>query len=236
MQIICYNGIMLTIVCGEDTTASRNHYQKLKKHYASNGYEVVQVPKADLETIRSVTTETESLFSPKRAFFSEHLVKFLKKSKNKATLQEIQDIMKRDIHWYDWEQYQAREITNPKGATIKEFKPPHSIFQLLEICVPGNREQFLLLTAQLVQTVEEGFIYTMLWKHVRNLLIVKSGVPNSVVPAWQKFKLTAQAQRWPQEKLVGFYEGLARIDMTIKTSANPYGIKKSLDILACYYL
>lgn len=227
---------MLTIVCGEDTSASRDHYQKLKKHYTENGYEVVNIPKADLETIRTYTTETESLFSPKRAFFSEHLVKFLKKSKNKTTLQEIQDIMKSDIHWYDWEQYQAREITNPKGATMKEFKPPQSIFMLLDICVPGNREQFITMTAQLAQTVEDGFIYTMLWKHIRNLVIVKSGVPSTTVPAWQKLKLMAQAQRWQQDKLVGFYEGLARIDQTIKTSSNPYGIKKSLDILACYYL
>ena len=226
---------MLTIICGEDTIASRQHFQKIKDEYKTRGYEICLIQKADPETLRIQTSEMDSLFSLKRAFFSEHLVKYLKRSKSKEVLAQIQEIMKSDIEWYDWEQYQAREIANPKGATIKEFKPASSIFQLLDECYPGNLKQFINNMNYVLETQEDGFIYAMLCKHIRGLIQVKSGGGASISP-WQRGKLMTQARLWPEEKLIAFYEGLGRIDVSVKTSASPYGIKKSLDILASYLL
>lgn len=227
---------MLTIICGEDTIASRQYFQKIKEDYKTKGYEICLISKADSETIRIETSEMDSLFSPKRAFFSEHLVKYLKRSKSKEVLAEIQAVMKTDIEWFDWEQYQAREIANPKGATIKEFKPSSSIFKLLDECYPGNLKQFMTDSAAVLETQEDGFIYAMLCKHIRGLILAKSGsLPSSTSP-WQRGKLSTLARLWPEDKLIAFYEGLGRIDVSVKTSSSPYGIKKSLDILACYLL
>lgn len=227
---------MLTIICGEDTMASRQHFQKLKDQYKTEGYELCLIQKADPETLRIQTSETNSLFSEKRTFFSEHLVKFLKRSKSKEVLAQIQTIMKSDIIWLDWEQYSAREITNPKGATIKEFKPSSSIFKLLDECYPGNLKQFMNDTAAVLESQEDGFIYAMLCKHIRGLILAKANSLPANTSPWQRGKLSTLARLWPEEKLIAFYEGLSRIDVSVKTSSSPYGIKKSLDILSCYLL
>lgn len=227
---------MLTIVCGEDTIVSRQYFQKLKDQYKSKGYEVCLIQKADPETLRIQTSETNSLFSEKRVFFSEHLVKFLKRSKSKEVLAQIQTIMKSDIEWIDWEQYSAREISNPKGATIKELKPSSSIFKLLDECYPGNLKQFMNDMNAVLESQEDGFIYAMLCKHIRSLVLAKADGLSTATSPWQKSKLSSQARLWTDDKLIAFYEGLARIDISVKTSSSPYGIKKSLDILACYLL
>ena len=228
---------MLTIVCGEDTISSRKHFQNLKAEYKSKGFEIKILPDVRLETIREQLTETSSLFTSQRVFFSENLVKQLKLKRNKASLEELDKIIKiKDIAWYDWETYTAREITNPKSAQIKEFKASTSIFKLLDECYPGNLKQFLGDMTQVLQSEEDGFIYAMLCKHIRTLILAKSNSLPPSTPPSQRGKLKSQAALWTLDKLISFYDGLARIDISVKTSANPYGIKKSLDIMACYLL
>jgi hypothetical protein len=56
------------------------------------------------------------------------------------------------------------------------------------------------------------------------------------VASWQAGKLSKQASYWKEGKLEAFYDGLARIDVSIKTSSNIHGLGKSLDILFCYFL
>lgn len=228
---------MLTIICGEDTRASRKHFQSIKEQYVANGFEIVNLSGVQYEMLREQMTESASLFQPKRAFFSEGLVKSLKLKRSKEMLSKI-DTLVHDKHitWFDWETYSAREITNPKTAKIQEFKVAASIFNLLDECYPGNMKHFITQMNVLLDTEEDGFIYAMLCKHIRGLILAKTNsLPGNTSP-WARKKMTTQAALWPYEKLVSFYEGLARLDVSIKTSNNPHGIKKSIDILACYLL
>jgi hypothetical protein len=54
--------------------------------------------------------------------------------------------------------------------------------------------------------------------------------------SWQIGKLANQAKYWKEENLINFYQGLHRIDINSKTGGTPFTVKKSLEILACYYL
>ena len=56
------------------------------------------------------------------------------------------------------------------------------------------------------------------------------------IQKWQLWKLESQAKLWKKKNLEEFYHGLHKIDIALKTSKNPYSVKKSLDILACYFL
>ncbi|MEK7177644.1 MAG: hypothetical protein AAB705_02350, partial [Patescibacteria group bacterium] len=72
--------------------------------------------------------------------------------------------------------------------------------------------------------------------HMRNILLVKMGDNIPKLMSWQIGKLSNQAKYWDEKNLINFYQGLHRIDVNSKTNGTPFTVKKSLDILACYYL
>ncbi|MFN4212943.1 MAG: hypothetical protein ACK4FL_03215 [Microgenomates group bacterium] len=215
---------MLTIICGEDTVASRDYFNKLKADFQNNGYQTSYILPHDLRQISMAQIHTPTLFNQKTAYFSENLLaKFKEKNLPEATI-------------IDWEEKSLYELKIPKGAVVKEFKPPNSLFKLLDACYPGNSKTFLTILHQLPDKIEDGFIFFMLAKQIRNLLLIKMDQKITNLPSWQLTKLKFQARRWSTEKLLAFSEGLYRIDVSTKTSTNPFDIRKSLDILACYFL
>jgi len=235
---------MLTIVCGEDSVASRGHVSVLAASYREKGYDVTLIEPPQVKDILSWLADSPGLFVSKRIYLTERLEKTLpRKSKKKATvpsadpyavLEEIAG--NKEIILVDWEPDKAgRELKLIKMATVKEFKPDTNVFKLCESCYPGNKDNFISSLGKLVETNDGMFVYLMLARHIRMLLLAQENkLPASV--AWQKYKLSAQASRWKQDKLVSFYEGLYRLDLSVKTGTNPYGAAHSLDILACHYL
>lgn len=228
---------MLTIVCGEDQISSRNYYQKLRSGHISRGHEVVDISKQNFDQLSRVILEKPSLFANQQAFFSEHLVKHIKKHKSKSLLEEIDRLISdKTITWIDWESYSGREITNPKKANIQDFKLPLSIFNFLESIYPSNLENVSLQLKKLSETLDEGFIFTMTCRHIRQMIICTTQNGINVIPPWQYRKLKEQAVLWDTQKLVSFYSGLARLDSSIKTSSNAFGILKSLEVLLLYFI
>ena len=118
---------------------------------------------------------------------------------------------------------------------FKECKPEKSIFQLLDACYPGNLKEFMNAMNVVNASQDASFIYAMLCKHVRNIILAKENALGNMSP-WQKQGLYKLGKMWEMNKLIGFYEGLARIDIALKTGGSPYDVRKSLDILVCYYL
>lgn len=229
---------MLITVCGEDTIASRNYVNTLKQQYKSKEYEIKNIPSKEvLEVIKSGANSL-SLFEQKRVFFIEGFNTYISRIKDKNVLKGIEEIStNKDIEIVNWEEGKSsRDIKTKLLGTVKEFKPDKSIFSLLDTCYPGNLQTFIQVLNQVTETQDEGFAYAMLCKHIRTLILAGSDAVPSSVPSWQKYKLIGQAKKWDLEKLTSFYDGLAKIDVSLKTSNNIYGIKKSLELLACYYL
>ncbi|MEN9328393.1 MAG: hypothetical protein RI947_1201 [Candidatus Parcubacteria bacterium] len=229
---------MLQIICGEDVTASRTYFQQLKTEYKKKGYEIKLVPMSEVEELPKWILESPSLFAPQILYVTENLVRKLKQKKSKELYSRIDEAgAAADVFWIDWENdLTSRDITTLKNHKIKEFKPAESIFGYLDKCYPGNLQGFVESGEKLLDTVEEGFIFAMLSKHIRTLLLIQNNAAPKTIQAWQAGRLRSQVARWKPDKLIAFYEGLARIDVSLKTSSNMHGIKKSVDILACYYL
>ncbi|QQG43883.1 MAG: hypothetical protein HYW86_03355 [Candidatus Roizmanbacteria bacterium] len=228
---------MITIICGEDTVASRNYFQELKNKYSQKGFEIKDIASKDIpEAIKS--DQTVSLFSSKIIFFIANLNSFLSKSANKELLETFEDLAKsKDVEIVDWEEDKGlRDIKIARLGKLKEFKPQKNIFQLLDALCPGNKTKFIELLNTVSEKSEDLFIFTMLARHTRSLILAHIGEFTSKIQLWQKGKLVSQTRRWQIEKLLAFYEGLFRIDLSTKTSSNVYGIKHSIEILACYYL
>jgi DNA polymerase III delta subunit len=229
---------MLTIVCGEDSISSFNYYSSLKQSYLEKEYEITNISSADLDNITSWMGESQSLFASKQVFFTQNVNKKLSKKLNLKINKVIEDLIKnKKIELFSWEEETSlRFLKFPKGAVIKEFKPSESIFKLQDSLFPGNLKGFLELLFRLEKSVDENFIFIMLIRHLRNLILVKTNQSDTKLQKWQIYKLKNQAAKWDADNLINFYNSLYKIEVNQKTSTNPYSVKKSIDILACYYL
>ncbi len=228
---------MITVICGEDLVSSRNYYSDLKNKYREKNYEIKEILLAQIEEIQKGLGESLSLFSEKIIFFVQNLNKLI--SRKNATIIRIIDTLAKNkkIEIIDWEEgIGARYLKFPKTVTIKDFKPSQTIFKLLDSCYPSNKKNFINQINNLTDKVEDGFIFYMLTRHIRTLLIIKSGEKPSGMFDWQLYKLKKQASFWSLEKLILFYENLHRIDLINKTSKNPFSVRSSLDLLAYYLL
>lgn len=231
---------MLTVICGEDVIASRQYLQSLKENYKKKNYFIQTIAPNQIEEVYKNTEGVISLFGQPKAYIVQNLSTKYSKRSSPALAKIIEELAtNKEIVIIDWEEEKSAYLltTLKKIATeFKEFKPQKTIFQLLDACYPNNRKDFLKSLQVVNQTQEPTFIFAMLCKHIRNLILAKENVLDSKISPWQKTNLSKQAQLWNVDKLISFYEGLARIDISIKTSATPFDLKESLDILACYYL
>lgn len=228
---------MLTIICGEDSVTSRNYFLAQEEIFRQKNFEIVNIEYSQVLELDDSQASSSSLFDQKRIYFTSSLNKKVLKKLNIKTEKTIKDIIaSKEIKLFDWEEETtSRNLKSIKGIIVKEFKPNQNIFKLLDLCYPGNLKAFINSLNILSESTEDIFIFIMLSRHMRNILITKLGERLPKLASWQMAKLSSQAKYWHLENLINFYQGLHRIDVNSKTSG-PYSIKKSLDILACYYL
>lgn len=227
---------MLTIICGEDTVSSRNYLISLRRQYAAKNFGITNIHPSEIESLTRWLGESQSLFSEKKVFFSESLNRHIRRD-NKKVLDEIKKIARlKEVELIDWESVSAWELKIGKIGSVKEFKPKDSIFKLLDSLYPTNKREFILLLGSVAENQDPHFIFTMLVRHVRTLILVKDHVPPSRLQSWQIRKLQFQSGFWKLENLILFYESLLKIEISEKTGSTPYSLKDSLAILACHFL
>lgn len=229
---------MLLTVCGEDVISAREYLVKLKNDYKAKEFILQSISPKDIEENYKNDMSSTGLFAQNKAYFVDGLNSYIAKLKSAPVLEILKKIADDpNIHLINWEEGKSsRDIKVKLLGTVKEFKPEKSIFTLLDTCYPQNLQTFIRTLNSVASTQDEGFIFAMLTRHVRTLILAHIGHLPATVQAWQRGKLTSQAKRWDIDKLVSFYEGLAKIDYGLKTSTNIYGYQKSIELLACYFL
>ncbi|NTU73406.1 hypothetical protein HGB07_04530 [Candidatus Roizmanbacteria bacterium] len=230
---------MLTIICGEDEVGSRAYVNDLKKHYASKGYDMYEVGPRDIGSILNDDLGASSLFGSQSVYITSGLNSLIgRKKTNNEFLQQLDQLsVDQDKIVIDWEEgVSLRDIKIKNVTAIKEFKPSQTIFALLDSCYPGNKALFITMLSAVGSSQEEGFIFIMLARHIRQLLLAAYDALPVNTPPWQKNKLKSLAGKWSKPKLLQMYHGLARLDQGLKTSTNTYGYIKAIEILACYCL
>lgn len=226
---------MLTIICGEDNVASRAFLQDTIATYRKKNYEILRITPEQLYEIPQEHSEGLSLFGLKKAYVVENLNKSLKRDKSDKLLKTLSNLEDTDL--VVWEDGTAkRELKLQKAGVIKEFKPSDNIFKLLDSCYQKNLRLFLTMLDELVTAQNEMFVFIMLQRHIRNLALVSLGNPPASLQSWQIGKLREQASSWDKNLLVDFYEKLINLEIGLKKGSNPYSLKKSIEILVCYYL
>jgi len=228
---------MITVVCGEDTVASRDYYFELKKKYRKVDIETAEINPGQIQEVNKWLADSFSLFSSKKVFFTQNLNRKIGR-RGDTIFRNIESLIKNKyVQLVNWEEGKSsKELKFPQGALIKEFKPNQTIFKLIDSCYPGNFKVFISQLNNLPEKTEDGFVFYMICRQIRNLIIVKSGKKPSKMLDWQYWKLKKLAQLWTVDKLITFYEGLQRIDTITKTGKNPFSIISSIDILTYHII
>lgn len=229
---------MITIVCGEDNVASREYFIELQNKYRKEGCEIESINTEGLKELQGTEQQSQNLFGFKRVFSIENLNKHLGRRKGdelSALLTKVDQ--NKHIVLLSWEDsVSARELKTGKLGTIKEFKPPQNVFKLLEACYPSNLASFIHILDQITTPRSEMFVYIMLTRHLRTLLLASEGEVSPRLAPWQRSRILSQVGRWKKESLQTYYQKLIGIDFALKSGHNLYGVKKSIEMLSSYYI
>jgi hypothetical protein len=182
-----------------------------------------------------------TLFSPTVVYTASQLNKQLGRKSAKDSYWIALEELANDSHTsiIVWERdVPKRSVRYSSVSAIKihESKPSASIFSLIAQCSPGNKQTFLKELHSFCDKTNEMFVYIMLLRHIRSLLMLIHDPASVKLPPWQLSTLKHDAARWKGHNIETFYEKLIGIEFGLKTGTNAYTIKQSIDILACYYL
>jgi len=222
----------LLVFHGDNTALSRSLLQKALELDRSAGREIRQLDGTKLlaKDLSSILS-TSSLFS-QESLVIENLLSRLRSKEKDLCLSLIASYSgpKNLILWDKKGITKAVLAKLGKDAKLSESKSPQLLFTFLETIVPGGAKRALTLLHELALSTEDILIFTMLSRHVGNLILADSGSNLKFAP-WQIGKLKSQAKTWTEAQLTAFHDTLISIDQQIKTGATKLSYLDHLDIL-----
>ena len=227
---------MITVVCGEDNSASRLYFVNEIVNFKSKGYEAKQIAPEEIKYLES-GYEDYTLFGSRTIYTNENIQKAY--TRNKTKLNDLLNTLSKNkelniLIWVDSVSKRDLGITAP--INVKEFRPDKNIFKLLESCYPTNLKNFVYTLNEIKTKNNEFFIFLMLSRHIKKLLLYQLGIKQSNIQQWQEIKINQQQKNWKKEKLIDYYDKLIGIDSMIKLGKSPYGMFAYIETLSAYYL
>src|SRR3990167_1788785 len=96
---------MLTIICGEDSIASRNYFLEQEKILREKDFEIINIDYRQVLELDESQASSASLFSQKRVYFTSNLNKKVLKKLNVKTERKIKEIIASiGIQLFNWEE------------------------------------------------------------------------------------------------------------------------------------
>lgn len=222
----------IIILHGDNTVASRNELATIRTQAKKNQSECITVPTkkitpAELEVLLGET----DLFGTKKTLIIEELHS-LPKSKRKTEL--ITLLTQPSQHTLVlWEKrLLTKTMLKPfSGALVHEFKMSNVLFNWLDLF--GRSEQknkALSLLQEAVKKDGEYLCFVMLIRHIRLLLLAKTG-GTIKGPPFMVSKYASQAKLFSQQQLLDLHTKLVEIDEQSKTSSSSLKLQSQLDLL-----
>lgn len=221
---------MKIILHGENIVASRNALHEIRNKH--RGETVILSGKTVSLGDLKQATESLSILSDNRLVIIENL--YGRPSKKELTqFLSYLTTFKTEFNIVLWE---AKEITAaslrkiPSSWEIKSFTLPKVMFAFLESISPVNNQQMLKLIKDLRKTSSNEFIYLMIVRQIRLLLLAKEKALGGM-PSWMIGKFIRQADRFTREQLLDIYKKLLIMDIGQKTGIAPFELGSELDLL-----
>jgi DNA polymerase III delta subunit len=202
----------IVIVNGDDITASRQRYYQIISSVKKRGWEINKYE--DDNTSLSEILNSQSLFG------SQILV-----------VSEFSNILDSDLKWlksnhsslnsmllvYSKKKLSKTQTNKFPQAKVEEFNLPVVLFKFLDSLYPGNSKQTIQLLTELLEQTEIEFVFIMLARQFRDLLLVSQNPNTTVYPSWRTGKLKSQASKFRDNQLKQVISYLAKLDLQIKT-------------------
>ena len=226
---------MITIVCGEDSAASRTYFSEKINEFKLKGIELVNIAPDDLIGLLHGYAD-RTLFGSTTVYTLQNLYKaFARKRKDLNNV--LDQLSTKDLTIIIWEDgISKRDMGITAKIYIKEFRPEKNIFKLLESCYPNNLKEFVYTLQKVRNKTNDFFVFIMLTRHIKKLLLYQLGVKPSNLASWQEAKLYNQLKTWPNDKLLDFYDKLILFDVLTKKGRTPYSIFSYIETLSAYYI
>lgn len=221
------------VYAGEDIVSSRkaflDHLQSLKN-------DDFLVEKQEGKTLNAELLEnllgSRTLFGEKKALAID---RFLSQPKSKDKEEILKKILSFEnalvLFWESKDFSRSEQQKYPQEFVFKNFKLPSVLFKFLDSLAPGKSNLNLSLYRQTVSQSDANFVFLMLVRQIRLLLLAKDKKDRLKLAPWQKAKLKNQASLYEEEKLLEIYQKLLQIDYEQKTSSTAYSLKDQLELL-----
>lgn len=219
------------IFSGEDVASSRKAYVDQIELFKKQNLEIDHIPAKEInEELMENIFGGINLFGLSRAIATEN---FFSGQKSKTKDQALEKILSFPqsvlISWEEKEFTKAASIKLGKDFIVKNFDLPKVLWKFLDDLSPKNKTQNLQMLHRIILTLEPHFIFSMIIRQFRLLILAVDGEVDSL-PSWQRGKLASQAKEFGREKLIKVYRTLLEIDTKQKTSSSPFDLSSELDL------
>lgn len=227
---------MITLIYGEDITASRNHYFELRQLATEPiTLDGATVSPTDLQQ----TLSGDDLFGTSRNIFIENLISKRKSAKEIEILQNVLITAKTNIVLWESKELTKKQIDGFEKATVRQFKIPSIIFTFVDALQPNNGKKLLELYHEILQNKDPEFVLVMLQRQIRMLLALQDAGTEQIsevsrIAPWQRGKLERQARMFTQEELLILHAKLFTLEKNMKTGQLSQSLENEIDFLLVY--
>ena len=223
---------MIYLIHGDHQSKSREFLNQKVQGFKKENREIIRLSEnLTLELIKQAL-ESHSLFGKEKAVIIENL--FSKKSnKDKKIIDYLlkEKNIKPTLVIWETKQIDGRRFKKTSSSWQKIlFKTPRVIFKFLESLKTRSPAQVLGLLKESLAKNEPEFIFYMLIRQARLLLLAKDNHLQKMAP-WQKANLARQAEKFTPEELIKLHKKLLEIDTKIKTGKTLMPLGYHLDLL-----
>ncbi len=223
---------MITLLHGDYIEASRNELHRIKEKAGAKEVRVIDGRNIELSSLTQ-SLESSSLFGGDLLVIIERLFGRIGKSLKK--IEEIAAIIIRNSELADIVIWEEKEVGTTvikqlgKDISVRLFKLPVLIFQLLDGIKKGNAKQCLTLFSQITTTDAPELVHAMIVKRIRQMIQISDGVNPEGVTSWQLGRLTTQTKSFTMGELLDLYARLHAAEVSIKTGASPFSMAAHIE-------
>ncbi len=231
---------MLTIFSGDNSVASRDSFSKAKSMIEAEGSFVNETDASNIiDIFQSGGSGAFDLFAGRPVYTTTNLIKVLKKKLARNAKAKIRELASDpNIEILDWEDSSAYDlgIDKDKFEFVKDHKLSSSTFTLLPKLKPKNASIILSELQNLTSHQPIEVTMAMILRHVRTMLVVKSGKVMRENPYMLRMAESG-ASAFTSSQLLELYKRLLRADVNVKTGrGSPLKIKEQFETIVAFLL
>jgi len=221
----------ISVYSGEDIISSRKAFLEHLERLKNEDFEIYRVAGKDItEESLALLSSPTSLFGQKRVLVIENLLAGTK-SKEKNKIIQIVSLLNCALVLWENKNFTKGDQLKYPNFVFKNFKLPQVLFKFLDSLSPKKINDNLRLFREAIESTDPNFLFLMLIRQIRLLILASDKNDLLKLAPWQKAKLQKQAQFFSLDELKQINRRLLQIDFEQKTSRTPFLIEKQLEIL-----